>query len=314
MGEGGGEITTRPTSLEIYTAEDTPHDNRVLIKWQCDMPVEIYAQTPIYNGYGTPESYYEYNGTWTVVHTSSGAESEWKDYGSDRQRYYRVATSGTQNFKLTPSGSYEAVGKFVIDIPNSEAEPTKVFISCPFEPLNSEISVEIGAQADQGDTINIADAFFDPLFQASYRNGRWRDDLNPPNEPNFTIEAGVGYTYTSNSTNKTINLVGRIFDLQNTTIIPCGDPNTTVTQIGRAFPSIVGIDNAGLNGSTVGGVPSEAGTITLSDYNGQTMNMAIHRWADHWRLETDVPTFEITPGVGYLFQEPYNPVTWTQKP
>jgi len=293
----------RPGTLECERLAD----GNIRIKWLNCNQTDIYVLVP------APGDYYNYNGPWTYVTTTT--ESEWVDNSSSGcvQKYYRVRAAGTDMYALAPSGSIEAVGKFELDLPNSQDHPERLFISTPLEPFNPSITAEIGNQAANGDLVGIFDINLNPTVLAQYYEGKWRD-TSTGDISNMDIRLGQGYVYYT-LTPHTVVMVGRVYDHDHVSTLEGGDINTKCVYIAPAFPTAPkDIKDAGLEGSSKGWSPYSAGSVGLVDLYWNTLGFAMHTDTNYWEVLVG-SSLEMEPGRGYLFMEPVkNSVTWVQKP
>jgi hypothetical protein len=113
-------------------------------------------------------------------------------------------------------------------------------------------------------------------------------------------------------------MVGRVYDQDHVSTIEGGDMETTCAYIAPAFPTAPkSINNANLNDTSVGGDPTEAGSIGLFDNNWNTLGFAMHTASTNWdvNIGTIGTDFKLEPGRGYVFLEPrWTSVIWVQKP
>jgi len=319
----------RPSNLRIERMPINSDEDRiekknlnVTIKWDGGMDVDIYTLTP------TPEHYYDYNGEWVKEHTTSGV-SEWTDTGTDMQKYYRVATKGTTNFALAPSGNIAAVGKFAMDLPYTYDEPTKYLISSPLEPFSKDISIEIGDQAVDGDNVIMSDTnattVGDEWYIAGYgwldlfavQRGRDWGSLST-----FEVTPGISIPYWSEGA-KTINFVGRVHDGVLVTTLEGQNgadwdhvDTTKWNYVSTGFPRPVDLVNAGLDNVSAGDGPDSGATFAQYDYNASTMHYALRfAYIDpiQWLILVGGSPLMIQPGSGYMFIEPVKPcTTWEE--
>jgi hypothetical protein len=294
-------LSNLPTTLECERA-----GVNVKIKWHdCDQ-ADIYALA---------DQYYDYNSSsWTKIHWVTGT-TEWVDADAHNhpQRYYRVAAKDTSMYALAPSGSREAVGKFDLALPNTAADPTRLFISTPLEPFNSCITAEIGNQATEGDMVGIFDINLNTIALSVYSGGVWLDAFTSETST-MEMKLGRSYAYYT-ETPKTVSMIGRVCDHDYVSTIEGGNIDTTCAYIAPAFPTAPKpINDSNLNNTSVGNDPTEAAAIGLFDNNWNTLGFAMHTAPTHWDSYIDTE-FYLEPGRGYVFLEPKQTgVTWVQKP
>jgi hypothetical protein len=287
----------------------------IKVKWQGCQDVDIHVQTPA-SGY-----YYEYNGDWDTEKYSCIGTTEWVDTDArnHEQRYYRVTVKGINKYALAPSGSIEAVGKFDLDLPNTQADSSKMFISTPLEPFNSCITYEIGIQASERDIIGVFDMQRNAIALATYRSGAWIDGFTG-DPATFKMELGRSYAYYTRAASKKLVMVGRVCDTAVTATFEGGDINTKCAYIASAYPvardvnsTVVGLNDAGISASLK---PWRAGSIGLYDNNWNALKFAAHTSASNWQTYADYnPPFNLEPGRGYVVVDPVNPsITWVQRP
>ncbi|MBN3033716.1 MAG: putative Ig domain-containing protein [Candidatus Saganbacteria bacterium] len=296
---GGG--TGAVSNVNIVRDGDT-YGSSVTVTWQTDpanTAVDVYART---GDFSTTA------GSWTKAASgiTIGTYTDSNQVGNGTAKYYKIIPAGAtlQNSDLTQ----DVVGKFDL---NAGGSPEQFFISLPLIPNSSSPNSVIGAQATNGDGIMIFD-INKSVTQAVQWNGTAWVDFFSGAPSDMEIFPGYAYGYLT-TTNRFISIVGVVRNEASYSRTITGGANMSKNDwIAAPYPVSILVTNAGLNDSTVGSDPTNAGTLYLFDINATWLEGAVHDGASTWKdaFTGNPSTMVLQPGKGYMFTNPVD-FTWT---